>query len=157
MPSEVKEKGVRQHSHHLVAPGAVFLLLFVAMFLYLGMGQQVVEAIDLGLLLLRRQRLAVLLEQAGNVPIFGLERSPSPCCPWGPPCAAGSGRSGPGSWNEARSSWRRARFFAGRPLDSHFGPRPGTRPLPLSSRAASEASEAGNDLRTKPKSIAEIA
>ena len=67
------EKGVREHAHHLVAPGAVFLLLLVAMFLHLGMGQQVVQAIDLSLFLLRRQRFAVFLDQPGNIPIFGFD------------------------------------------------------------------------------------
>ncbi len=73
MPSKVNRKASGSILHHLVAPGAVFLLLFVAMFLHLGMGQQVVQAVDLGLLLLRRQRPAVLLDQPGDVPILGLD------------------------------------------------------------------------------------
>src|SRR5271154_2311927 len=43
------------------------------MFLDLGMSQQVVETIDLRLLLFRRQRLTVLLNQAGDISILGFD------------------------------------------------------------------------------------
>ena len=73
MPSKVKRKASGQHAHHLVAPGAVFLLLLMPVFLDLGVVQQVIQAVNLGLLLFGRQRFAVFLDQPGNVPVFGLD------------------------------------------------------------------------------------
>ena len=63
-----EQKSVREHAHHLIASGAVLLLLLMPVLLHLGVLQQVVQAVNLGLFLLRGKGLPVLFEQPATSP-----------------------------------------------------------------------------------------
>ena len=54
-------------------PVGVPLLTFAALLLQLGMLRQIVEAIQLGLIVLRVERLAVAGDQARHIAVFGLD------------------------------------------------------------------------------------
>ena len=59
---------------HFVAPGTVFLLLLVTVLLNLGMRQQVVQAIEFSLFLLRAVRgLPSFSSQSGYIPVLGFD------------------------------------------------------------------------------------
>jgi len=69
----VVDESIGQEPHELVDAGVVLLLAFVAMLLEIGVGVEVVEAVDLGLAEIRVERRAVGGDGEGHVALAGFD------------------------------------------------------------------------------------
>jgi hypothetical protein len=69
----VVDEGIGQEAHEFVDAGVVFLFAFVAMLLQVGVGIEVVEAVDLGLAEIRVERRAVGGDGESDVALAGFD------------------------------------------------------------------------------------
>ena len=67
------EKSVGEELDDLIFPAAVLLFALMAVFLDLGMGKQVIQTVEFGLVLFRSERFIVSGDQTGDVAVLCLD------------------------------------------------------------------------------------